>query len=113
MATLVVCNPQSLTCPLERLKELKEKIMNIALAGDFSFPLRIVIWMKSHNGLFANYHEGSTDKDKRSFRLLLDHANEYSLTQTVDKPARQTTILDIIFAENLTTFSPATLQLLS
>ena len=61
--------------------------------------------MKSENRLSANYHEGNTD-EKQYFQHLLDLANEYSLIQIVDKPTRETSILDLTCADNPTIFQP-------
>ena len=77
------------------------------LAGDFNLPPRIVKWVYSDEGLFANYVEGESD-EKQGFHLLMDLTNEYSLDQIVDKPTRENNILDLVFTDNPTIFQSCT-----
>ena len=53
-----------------------------------NFPPRIVNWISSDEGLFADCVEVESD-EKQDFRLLMDLTNEYSLDQIVDKPTRE------------------------
>ena len=84
------------------------KNLDIILAGDFNFPRRIVDWVSSDEGLFADYVEGESD-EKQGFKLLLDLANEHSLDQIVDKPTRESNILDLVFTDNPTIFQSCTI----
>ena len=84
------------------------KNMDTILAGDFNFPPRIVDWVPSDEGLFADYVEGESD-EKQGFQLLLNLANDHSLDQIVDKPTRESNILDLVFTDNPTIFQSCTI----
>ena len=49
---------------------------------------------------------GETNGQKEACRLLIDLMNEYSLFQIVDKPTRNSNILDLIFTDNPDAMSP-------
>ena len=72
-----------------------------------NFPPRIVNWISSDEGLFADCVEVESN-EKQGFQLLMDLTNEYSLDQIVDKPTREreSNILDLVFTGNPTIFQP-------
>ena len=85
---------------------------NIILSGGFNFPPRIINWVSSDEGLFADYVEGESD-EKQGFQLFLDLANEYSLDRIVDKPTRGSNILDLVFTGNPTIFQSCSITEIS
>ena len=105
-AIIVLYNPPKPNFSLDKFREVLNKIetyltnnlelnknLDTILAGDFNFPPRIVNWVSSDEGLFADYIEGESD-EKHGFQLLLDLTNEYSLDEIVNKPTRESNILD-------------------
>ena len=82
------------------IQDLQNKDSNygITLAGDFNFPLRVVEWIKSDAGIFADAKEGTTD-EKAAFQVLSDLAIDFNLEQLVDKNTRETNILDLVFSD--------------
>ena len=74
------------------------------LTGDFNFPPRVVQWIKTPEGIFADFKEGDTD-EKAAFQILQDLVNDLNMEQLVDKPTRQRNILDLVFTNQPSLFS--------
>ena len=70
---------------------------NLILAGDLNFPPRIVLWVNSDSGIFADQKEGYSN-EKIAFKMFMDMINNFNLEQLVDKPTRENALLDLVFS---------------
>ena len=121
----VLYRPPMPNFSLAKFKEVMEMLKNylkvlqevnpsskIILAGDFNFPPRVVEWIKTDDGIFADTQEGVTD-EKEGFKILYDLANAVNLEQLVDAPTRDNNILDLVFSNCAEHFSDCRIKSIS
>ena len=87
------------------LSEMSTPEPAVIISGDFNFPF--VKWIKG-----AQYgcrcevnNSGSTIDERYQFYKLLEVFDNYNLVQTIDEPTRNENTLDLIFTNDINTFT--------
>lgn len=100
LVIFIVYRPPKTQCHLfnDVIKKIKEILNNppskhtdFIIAGDFNFPG--ILWPN------ATIHTSNAE-DKVQGNDLINMVNDHLLTQIVDKPTRESNILDLIFSNN-------------
>ncbi|MCH2405687.1 MAG: hypothetical protein MK200_05790, partial [Nitrosopumilus sp.] len=111
ISVIVVYNPPEPNFALSKfnqmLDEIKEylhnrhnedEIMDTIIMGDFNFPPKIVVWEPKEKETIPLPKSGYTEQ-KQAFKVLMDIATDYGLSQLVNKPTRGNNILDLVFTD--------------